>query len=61
LKNSQTLNPQKVATETTKLLKKEVKQVIDGEISKMEPELYQKVMGVVTAGMVAVSAYAYMF
>jgi hypothetical protein len=50
---------EEAASKATKLLKSEVKQVINDEVNKLDENVLRKVFGVVTAALVAVSAYAY--
>jgi len=50
-----------VASKATKLLKSEVSQVLNDEVNKLDENSVKKVFGFVTAALVAVSAYAYIF
>ena len=50
---------EEAASQATKLLKSEVKQVLNDEVNKLDENVLRKVFGVVTAALVAVSAYAY--
>lgn len=50
---------EEVASKATKLLKSEVKQVLNDEVNKMDENFLRKIFGVATAALVAVSAYAY--
>ena len=50
---------EEAASQSTKLLKSEVKQVLNDEVNKLDENVLRKVFGVVTAALVAVSAYAY--
>ena len=50
---------EEVASKATKLLKSEVKQVLNDEVNKLDENFLRKVFGIATAALVAVSAYAY--
>ena len=50
---------EEAASKATKLLKSEVKQVLNDEVNKLDENLLRKVFGLATAALVAVSAYAY--
>ena len=60
LKNNDIIQPALFARQTTSLIKREVAFVMGDKIEQIDSELFQKIFGLVTAGMIAVSAYAYM-
>ncbi len=60
LKNNQIIKPAMLASQTTSIIKREMASVMGDNIDKMDSELFQKIFGFVSAGMIAVSAYAYM-
>ena len=49
-----------VASKASGLLKTEVKQALNEEVSKLDESMFTRVFGIVTASMIAVSTYAYM-
>jgi hypothetical protein len=49
-----------VASKATDILKTEVSQAIKQEVNKLDDNFIQKVSAVISASMVAISAYAYL-